>query len=220
MPWVGYALGGMHQMPSAGTTTTRTLKKMNGGHVSLLGQCLFQPNTLNIHMVRGVWRAGELCRIRAGEVPAFLGKKCLAEAFSLEEVFAVCWLANSVCNGFYMAVYKTQRDCQQFISKNGGARQGWKVPFGSLQRVSTGCQDTSAPWENAFESAKVLPPSLVLLPSPSFNLPTDPSQPTAREAKATQIFSHHYTRSRDNWQGQLESESVNRFLFPPSSGSP
>lgn len=51
------------------------------------------------------------------------------------------------------------------------------------------------------------------LPPASASPQTSP-RPTAREAKVAQIFSHHYTRSRDNWQGQLESESVNRFLFP------
>lgn len=35
--WSSDALGGMHQMPSARRITTLTLKKMNDGHVPLLG---------------------------------------------------------------------------------------------------------------------------------------------------------------------------------------
>lgn len=54
---------------------------------------------------------------------------------------------------------------------------------------------------------------------PQAKHPTLLPKPTAQEAKVTQIFSTACTRSVDNWQGQLESASVNRFLFYPPSGS-
>lgn len=155
-------------------------------------------------MCRGWEDSGE-SDYRSGGGPEFLRKKCVGRTFSLEGDKGEHWLTIQFDTELTWQ-FITPRDCQSIISKNGGAGKDVKVLLRSSLSIATVClekQNHACLW--------------LLTPK----APRGSSQPTTQEVKVTQKFSHRRcTRSGDNWQSQLESESVNRFLFFPPSGSP